>query len=68
MDDKPKYWNPVLETLAPEKIRQLQLSKFKKIFKWTCENSKFHRRLYDRAGINPAQGTFSLRRSALCAS
>jgi len=53
MPDKQKFWNPVLETLAPEKIKQLQLSKFKKIFRWTYENSKFHRCLYDNAGIKP---------------
>lgn len=53
MPPKQKYWNPVLETLAPEKIRQLQLSKFKKIFRWAYEHSTFHRRLYDSAGIKP---------------
>jgi phenylacetate-CoA ligase len=53
MPPKQKYWNPVLETLAPEKIRQLQLSKFKKIFRWAYEHSAFHRRLYDSAGIKP---------------
>jgi phenylacetate-CoA ligase len=53
MASKQKFWNPVLETLPPEKIRQLQLSKFKKIFRWAYENSKFHRRLYDNAGIKP---------------
>jgi phenylacetate-CoA ligase len=53
MYDKQKFWNPVLETLPPEKIKQLQLNKFKKIFKWTYERSKFHRQLYDNAGIKP---------------
>jgi phenylacetate-coenzyme A ligase PaaK-like adenylate-forming protein len=53
MPGKQNFWNPVLETLAPEKIKQLQLSKFKKIFRWTYENSIFHRRLYDNAGIKP---------------
>ena len=53
MYDEQKYWNPVLETLPPEKIKQLQLNKFKKIFKWTYERSKFHRQLYDNAGIKP---------------
>ena len=48
-----KYWNPVLETLPHEKIRHLQLEKFKRIFQWGYENSKFHRALYDEAGINP---------------
>jgi len=48
-----KYWNPVLETLPREKIRKLQLYKFKKIFTWAYERSKFHRSLYDKAGIAP---------------
>jgi phenylacetate-CoA ligase len=49
-----KYWNPVLETLPHEKIRDLQLRKFRKIFEWGYEKSKFHRTLYDKAGIKPA--------------
>jgi phenylacetate-CoA ligase len=47
------YWNPVLETLPREKIRRLQLEKFKRIFKWTYDHSKFHRSLYDDAGMQP---------------
>jgi phenylacetate-CoA ligase len=53
MDVKQKYWNPVLETLPQEKIRQLQLKKFKQIFRWTYDHSKFHRQLYEQAGIKP---------------
>lgn len=53
MNAEQKFWNPVLETLPPEKIKQLQLNKFKKIFQWTYEHSKFHRQLYDDAGIKP---------------
>jgi phenylacetate-CoA ligase len=53
MNAEQKFWNPVLETLPPEKIKQLQLNKFKKIFRWTYEHSKFHRQLYDNAGIQP---------------
>lgn len=48
-----RYWNPFLETLPPEKIGALQISKFKKIFKWTYERSKFHRHLYEKAGVRP---------------
>ncbi|MBW1996985.1 MAG: AMP-binding protein [Deltaproteobacteria bacterium] len=48
-----KYWNPVLETLPYERIRALQLEKFKRIFHWVYERSKFHRSLYDKAGIRP---------------
>jgi len=47
------YWNPVLETLPREKIRRLQLEKFKRIFKWAYDHSKFHRALYDDAGMQP---------------
>ena len=52
MTDQP-YWNPVLETLAPAKLRRLQLEKFKRIFKWAYDRSRFHRQLYDEAGITP---------------
>ncbi len=49
-----KFWNPILETLPIEKIQNLQLKKFKKIFQWAYDHSKFHRYLYDTAGIKPA--------------
>jgi phenylacetate-CoA ligase len=48
-----KYWNPVLETLPQEKLQDLQLKKFKRLFQWGYERSKFHRSLYDKAGIEP---------------
>lgn len=47
------YWNPVLETMPQERLKQLQLVKFKRIFNWTYEHSKFHRSLYKKAGIEP---------------
>ena len=47
------YWNPVLETLPQEKLRELRLMKFKRIFKWAYEHSRFHRGLYEKAGITP---------------
>jgi phenylacetate-CoA ligase len=53
MTKDQKYWNPVLETLPQEKIRTLQLKKFRKIFDWAYSHSKFHRSLYDKAGIKP---------------
>ncbi|HHC24489.1 MAG TPA: phenylacetate--CoA ligase family protein, partial [Desulfobacterales bacterium] len=52
MDDQ-KYWNPFLETLNEEKIRELQFKKFKRIFQWAYDHSVFHRSLYDAAGITP---------------
>ncbi len=48
-----EYWNPILETLPPEKLRRLQLKKFQNIFQWAYERSKFHRKLYREAGIEP---------------
>jgi phenylacetate-CoA ligase len=53
MTDEQKYWNPVLETLPEDKIRRLQLKKFKRIFRWAYSHSKFHKNLYDKAGIKP---------------
>ncbi len=51
-EDRP-FWNPVLETLDYDRIRQLQFNKFKKIFKWAYDNSRFHGKLYRDAGIEP---------------
>jgi phenylacetate-CoA ligase len=53
MMSQQRYWNPVLETLPQEKLRALQLMKFKKMFQWAYDHSKFHRSLYDKAGIKP---------------
>ena len=53
MTDTEKYWNPILETLAQEKLRELQLIKFQRIFKWAYDNSPFYRELYRNAGIEP---------------
>ena len=54
MISEQPYWNPVLETLPWEKLCALQLKKFKSIFRWAYENSRFHRSLYDEAGITPS--------------
>jgi phenylacetate-CoA ligase len=48
-----EYWNPILETLPHEKIEQLQLKKFKEIFSWAYERSRFYHKLYSEAGIEP---------------
>jgi phenylacetate-CoA ligase len=47
------YWNPILETMPREKLRELQIKKFKRIFQWAYENSPFYRKLYKDAGIEP---------------
>jgi phenylacetate-CoA ligase len=53
MTDSDKYWNPILETLPREKLKELQLKKFQKIFKWSYDNSPFYHDLYRDAGIEP---------------
>jgi len=53
MEPSQIYWNPYLETLPRETIQALQLKKFKRILSWAFEHSKFHRALYDAAGIKP---------------
>ncbi|MEW6375986.1 MAG: phenylacetate--CoA ligase family protein, partial [Thermodesulfobacteriota bacterium] len=47
------YWNPIIETLPMEKLRDLQVRKFKRILEWAYERSKFHRGLYQGAGLKP---------------
>ena len=47
------YWNPLLETLSQERLRDLQLMKFRRIFNWAYDHSRFHRGLYEKAGITP---------------
>jgi phenylacetate-CoA ligase len=53
MIEDQKYWNPVLETLPRGRLRELQLKKFKRIFRWAYDHSKFHRHLYQKADLGP---------------
>jgi phenylacetate-CoA ligase len=48
-----KYWNPLLETLPQEKLKQLQFKKFKRILEWAYQNSPFYRTIYREAGLEP---------------
>ena len=52
-NETARYWNPVAETLPQEKLRALQVKKFKRILEWAYERSRFHRRLYQEAGLEP---------------
>jgi len=53
MKDPGLYWNPILEKLPREDLATLQFQKFKRIFKWAYEKSKFYRTLWAEAGIKP---------------
>ncbi len=46
-------WNPFLEAMPRESLRELQVKKFIRILKWAYEHSSFHRRLYEEAGLHP---------------
>lgn len=47
------YWNPIMETMPREKLRELQVKKFKRIFEWAYNNSPFYKKLYKDAGMEP---------------
>lgn len=47
------YWNPILETLPREKLREFQLKKFRRILEWAYNNSPFYKRFYKDAGLEP---------------
>jgi phenylacetate-CoA ligase len=53
MADKYEYWNPILEKLPEDQLRDLQLRKFKNMFRWAYDNSPFYRNLYRSTGIEP---------------
>ncbi len=53
MPEQNIYWNPIVETLPREKLRDLQLAKFKRIVEWGYNNSPFYKRLYKTAGLEP---------------
>ena len=47
----PPYWNPKNETLPADELRRLQLEKLKRTLLWAWNESPFHRRLYEKAGV-----------------
>lgn len=49
---KVSHWNPIVETLPREQIRELQLKKLQPILKWSFEHPKFHRTLYENASTH----------------
>jgi len=51
--DTAEHWNPTLETLDVERLRELQLAKFRRVFSWGYERSRLYRRKYQSAGIEP---------------
>ncbi len=48
-----EHWNPILECLDEERLRELQLRKFQQVVKWVWERSGLYRRKYEGAGVRP---------------
>ncbi len=53
MNKDVPYWNPRLETLPKQDLEKLQLKKFRRILQWAYDRSRFHRALYEDAGLKP---------------
>lgn len=48
-----EYWNPVLETLPAERMREFQFAKFKRVVDWVYAKSPLYKRKFDAAGFKP---------------
>ena len=46
-------WNPLVERMAPDELRELQVRRFGRQLAYAYENSPFYRRKLDDAGIDP---------------
>lgn len=53
--DWSPYWNPKHETLPKDQLQQLQLHKLQRLVARAYEQSPYHRRLYEGAGVHPDQ-------------
>jgi phenylacetate-CoA ligase len=50
---KAEYWDPNMETMPLEKLKELQLEKLKYIIDYAYNSSPFYRRRFDEAGVKP---------------
>lgn len=48
-----RYWNPIVETMPLEQLREVQLRKFRRIVTWAYDHSRLHHALYEAAGFHP---------------
>ena len=53
--DNSPYWNPKTETLPKHDLWALQAEKLRRLVQRAWDESPFHRRLYERAGVHPQQ-------------
>jgi len=48
-------WNPMLETMERDRLRELQLRKVRDLCEYVYDNSPFYRRKFEAAGIDPSE-------------
>jgi phenylacetate-CoA ligase len=46
-----KYWNPIIETLPQERLKEIELKRFRELLRWAKDNSPFYGRKL--RGIEP---------------
>lgn len=51
--DERKYWNPEIETMAPDRLEALQNELLRKQCEWVYVNSDFYRERFDAAKVKP---------------
>jgi phenylacetate-CoA ligase len=49
-----RYWNRATQTADREQLDALHLTRIRRLVGWAYEHSPLHRRIYDRAGVKPA--------------
>lgn len=50
----PRYFDEEIETMPPDKIRQMQLARLQQQLAYVYARSPFYRRKFDTAGVNPS--------------
>jgi len=53
LDPNREFWNPKIELMSRDEIRQVQFKKLKKQLKYDYQNSPFYRERFHQAGIKP---------------
>lgn len=52
--DETRYWNRRFQTAPREVLDRWHLERIRQVIAWAYERSPLHRRLYDQAGVKPA--------------
>ena len=50
--DKP-YWNSEIETMKLDKLKEIQLSRLKKLVRYVYDNNQFYHKKLKDVGIKP---------------